>query len=46
VVKGDNLWQIALRAYGDGYQWVKIARENKLANPDLIHSGNILKIPR
>jgi len=46
VVKGDNLWQIALRAYGDGYQWVKIARENKLANPNLIHSGNILKIPR
>jgi len=46
VVKGDNLWQIAVRAYGDGYQWVKIARESKLANPDLIHSGNILKIPR
>jgi len=46
VAKGDNLWQIALRAYGDGYQWVKIARENKLANPNLIHSGNILKIPR
>jgi len=46
VVKGDNLWQIAVRAYGDGYQWVKIARENNLVNPDLIHSGNILKIPR
>ena len=46
VVKGDNLWQIAVRAYGDGYQWVKIARENKLANPNLIHSGNTLKIPR
>jgi nucleoid-associated protein YgaU len=46
VVKGDNLWQIAVRAYSDGYQWVKIARENKLANPNLIHSGNILKIPR
>jgi len=46
VVKGDNLWQIAVRAYGDGYQWVKIARENRLANPNLIHSGNTLKIPR
>jgi len=46
IVKGDNLWQIAVRAYGDGYQWVKIAHENKLANPNLIHSGNILKIPR
>jgi len=46
VVKGDNLWQIAVRTYGDGYQWVKIARENNLANPNLIHRGNILKIPR
>jgi len=46
VVKGDNLWRIAVRAYGDGYQWVKIAHENKLANPNLIHAGNILKIPR
>ncbi|MGB9911130.1 MAG: LysM peptidoglycan-binding domain-containing protein [Microgenomates group bacterium] len=46
VVKGDHLWGIALRAYGDGYQWVKIARENKLANPNLIHPGNVLKIPR
>lgn len=46
VVKGDNLWQIAVRAYGDGYKWVGIAKENKLSNPNLIHSGNILKIPR
>lgn len=46
VVRGDNLWTIALRAYGDGYQWVKIARENNLANPNLIHAGNVLKIPR
>lgn len=46
VVKGDHLWGIAIRAYGDGYQWVKIANENNLANPDLIHPGNVLKIPR
>lgn len=46
VVRGDNLWTIALRAYGDGYQWVKIARENNLVNPNLIHAGNVLKIPR
>lgn len=46
VVKGDNLWKIALRAYGDGYQWVKISRENKLVHPNLIHSGNVLTIPR
>ena len=46
VVKGDSLWKIAVRAYGDGYQWVKIASENNLANPDLIHPGNVLTIPR
>jgi nucleoid-associated protein YgaU len=46
VVKGDTLWGIALRAYGDGYRWVDIARENKLVNPDLIHQGNVFVLPR
>jgi len=46
VVRGDSLWKISVRAYGDGYQWVKIARENKLVNPNLIHPGNILTLPR
>jgi len=46
VVKGDNLWNIAIRAYGDGYKWSEIARENKLVNPGLIHPGNILALPR
>ncbi len=46
VVRGDNLWKIAVRAYGDGYKWVDIARANKLANPNLIHAGNVLVIPR
>ena len=46
VVEGDNLWDISVRAYGDGYKWVDIARANSLDNPDLIFSENILKIPR
>lgn len=46
VVRGDNLWNIAVRAYGDGYRWVDIAAENELANPDLIHTGNVLVLPR
>lgn len=46
VVKGDSLWNIAVRAYGDGYKWVEISRENKLVNPSLIHSGNTLILPR
>lgn len=46
IVKGDKLWNIAVRAYGDGFQWVKIAKANGLKNPDVIHPGNSLKIPR
>lgn len=46
VVKGDTLWNIAVRAYGDGYKWSEIARENKLTNPNVIHPGNILALPR
>jgi len=46
IVKGDSLWKIAVRAYGDGYQWVKIASENNLKSPNLIYPGNVLKLPR
>lgn len=46
VVKGDNLWNIAVRAYGDGYKWVEIAKANKLVNPNVIHAGNVLTLPR
>jgi putative chitinase len=46
VVSGDNLWNIAVRAYSDGYKFVEIAKANNLGNPDLIFSGNKLTIPR
>jgi nucleoid-associated protein YgaU len=46
VVHGDNLWNIAVRAYGDGYKWVNIADANNLSNPNVIHPGNILVLPR
>jgi len=46
VMKGDYLWEIAVRAYGDGYRWVEIARENNLVNPNIIHAGNLLILPR
>lgn len=46
VERGDSLWTIAVRAYGDGYKWVEIARDNKLTNPDIIHAGNILSLPK
>lgn len=46
VKRGDDLWNIAVRAYGDGYQWIKIAQANNLSDPSLIFSDNVLKIPR
>ena len=46
VAAEDNLWRIAVRAYGDGYRWVDIAVANELVNPNIVHSGNVLSIPR
>ncbi len=46
INKGDSLWDIAVRAYGDGYRWIDIAQANNLENPGLIHPGNTLTIPR
>lgn len=45
VAKGDSLWKIAVATYGNGYRWSEIARLNSLANPNLIHVGNILQLP-
>ena len=48
VVRGDSLWKIAVRAYGDGYQWTKIWQENrsKLVNPNGLEIGMMLNIPK
>ncbi|MEK9178214.1 MAG: LysM peptidoglycan-binding domain-containing protein [Patescibacteria group bacterium] len=46
VVEGDNLWSICVRAYGDGYKWQEVAKENNLANPDLLFVGAKLTLPR
>jgi nucleoid-associated protein YgaU len=46
VRRGDDLWNIAVRAYGDGYKWTVIANANHLTNPGLIFSGNVLQLPR
>lgn len=46
VVKGDTLWDISVRAYGDGYAWTKISSANNLSNPNIIYSGNKINIPR
>ncbi len=46
VAVGDSLWKISSKFYGSGYSWVVISQENKLANPDVIHKGNVLTIPK
>ena len=46
VVRGDNLWKISTHLYGTGYNWVLIARENKLVSPNVIHAGNVLTVPK
>ncbi len=48
VAKGDSLWKIAVKAYGDGYQWPKIWEENraKLPNANGLEIGMMLMIPR
>lgn len=45
--KGDSYWKLAVRAYGDGYQWTKIYWANKkvFANPDMIYTGVKILIP-
>lgn len=47
VVKGDSLWKIAVRTYGDGFQWVKIWQNNRdiLNNPSKIEIGTKLVLP-
>jgi uncharacterized protein YidB (DUF937 family)/LysM repeat protein len=47
VAAGDNLSKIAKKLYGDANKWKKIfeANTDKLKNPDLIHPGQVLRIP-
>ena len=45
VVHGDDLWNIAVKEYGDGYRWTDIAKANNLTNPEIIHAGNVLQLP-
>ena len=49
VKKGDSLSKIAKRVYGDAQQWRRIYEANRALigdNPDLIHPGQALKLPR
>lgn len=48
VVRGDCLWNIAKRFYGNGAQYTKIYNANRGViggNPNLIYPGQVLTIP-
>lgn len=45
VEKGDCLWTIARKIYGDGSRWRDIADQNGLRNPERILPGQILELP-
>ncbi len=46
VQRGDNLWKIAEKIYGSGYNAVDLAKANKLSNPNLLFAGQKLSIPQ
>jgi nucleoid-associated protein YgaU len=47
VKPGDSLSKIARHAYGDATKWRAIfdANRDQLDDPDLIHPGQVLKLP-
>ena len=49
TLKGDSLWTISVRAYGDGFKWTKIYWANRTVigkNPSLLFSGVKLTLPK
>lgn len=45
IKKGDTLWDIAKRIYGDGRRYKELAEFNNIANPNMIIAGKTLQIP-
>uniref|UniRef100_UPI003A9A3E03 peptidoglycan-binding protein LysM n=1 Tax=Stappia sp. TaxID=1870903 RepID=UPI003A9A3E03 len=47
VEKGDTLWAVSKKAYGDGSKYMAIFEANKpmLSDPDKIYPGQVLRIP-
>jgi nucleoid-associated protein YgaU len=47
VLRGDNLWKIARRMYGDPNWWYEIFLANRrlVKTPDMVHAGMTLRLP-
>lgn len=48
IRRGDTLWQISRRVYGQGvrYTTIYLANRNAINNPDLIEPGQVFTVPR
>ncbi|UXS31219.1 LysM peptidoglycan-binding domain-containing protein [Agrobacterium tumefaciens] len=48
IRRGDTLWQISRRVYGQGvrYTTIYLANEDQIKNPDLIEPGQIFGVPK
>ena len=44
VKKGDTLWDIACRFYGDGTKWDQLAAKNGVTNPRSLQIGKVLTL--
>jgi len=44
VVKGDTLWEIACRFYGDGTRWRELAARNGVSDPRKLPIGKVLTL--
>ncbi|MBF9232135.1 LysM peptidoglycan-binding domain-containing protein [Microvirga alba] len=47
VSRGDNLWRISRRTYGEGYRYTVIygANQDQIRNPNLIYPGQVFVLP-
>lgn len=45
IQRGDTLWSLCKKFYGDPTLYPKLAQANNIPNPDLIYDGNTLVIP-
>lgn len=48
ITRGDNLWQISRRSYGDGKRYTVIydANRDQIRDPNLIYPGQIFVMPK
>ncbi len=46
VAEGEDLWNISVRYYKSGYNWVTLAKANNLTNPDSLSVGQMLTVPK